>query len=73
METAFRPSERLQQTRLLANKYKEATIASIGAMAESERRQGEAGLHRREGHHPHELNTSKLHLHYNCLTRIVNK
>ena len=38
VETAFRlvmDSEGLQQTRLLANKYKEAAMASIGAMAES--------------------------------------
>merc|ERR1711936_1423753 len=38
VETAFRlvmESEGLQQTRLLANKYKEAAMTSIGAMAES--------------------------------------
>ena len=38
METAFRlvmESEGLQQTRLLANKYKEAAMESIGAMGES--------------------------------------
>ena len=35
VETAFRLSERLQQTRLLANKSKEATMASIGSIVES--------------------------------------
>ena len=38
VETAFRlvmESEGLQQTRLLANKYKEAAMESIGAMGES--------------------------------------
>ena len=38
VETAFRlvmDSEGLQQTRMLANKYKEAAMTSIGAMAES--------------------------------------
>ena len=35
METAFSLSERLQQTRLLANKSKEATMASIGSIVES--------------------------------------
>ena len=38
VETAFRlvmDSEGLQQTRMLANKYKDAAMTSIGAMAES--------------------------------------